>query len=175
MPAKPVLQSEPFGVGSVVHLFKPVVAFVVTPIDKHGSVIDTRAILAPSFETDMVGWKGSDGRPLPREIALGPISAEDHGCATVAVAVTTGFVLLRIPDIKDSDGSYEVETRSADIDVCAFLNEPGDAVGGNKVMRGFWNAPSNVNRVSGIARWKRLSRSGAVVLEESFKNPVCTV
>ena len=56
MSAKPVFQTEPFGVGSVVHLFKAVVALVVTPIDKNGSMIDAGAILAPSFETDMVGW-----------------------------------------------------------------------------------------------------------------------
>ena len=56
MSAKPVLQSEPFCVRSVVHLFKAVVALVVTPVDEDGSMIDTGAILAPSFETDMVGW-----------------------------------------------------------------------------------------------------------------------
>ena len=39
----------------VAHLFKPVVALIVTPIDEHGSVIDAWAILAPAFETDMVG------------------------------------------------------------------------------------------------------------------------
>ncbi len=41
---------------SVVHLLKSVVALVVAPIDEDGSMIDTGAILAPSFETDMVGW-----------------------------------------------------------------------------------------------------------------------
>ncbi len=40
----------------VVHLFKAVVALVVMPIDEDGSMVDTGAILAPSFETDMVGW-----------------------------------------------------------------------------------------------------------------------
>ena len=40
----------------VVHLLKAVVALVVAPIDEDGSMIDTGAILAPSFETDMVGW-----------------------------------------------------------------------------------------------------------------------
>ena len=39
----------------VVHLFKAVVALVVTPIDEDRSMIDTGAILAPSFETNMVG------------------------------------------------------------------------------------------------------------------------
>ena len=39
----------------VVHLLKPVVALVVTPINEDGSMIDTGTILAPSFETDMVG------------------------------------------------------------------------------------------------------------------------
>lgn len=41
---------------SVVHLLKAVVALVVVPIDEDGSMIDTGAILAPSFETDMVRW-----------------------------------------------------------------------------------------------------------------------
>ena len=40
----------------VVHLLKPVVALVVTPVDEDGSMIDNGAILAPSFETDMIGW-----------------------------------------------------------------------------------------------------------------------
>ncbi len=39
----------------IVHLLKPVVALVVTPINEDGSMIDTGTILAPSFETDMVG------------------------------------------------------------------------------------------------------------------------
>jgi hypothetical protein len=41
---------------SVVYLLKPVIALIVTPIDEHGTVIDAGAILAPSFETNMVGW-----------------------------------------------------------------------------------------------------------------------
>ena len=41
---------------SVVHLLKPVVALIVTPIDEYGSVINAGAILAPSFETGMGGW-----------------------------------------------------------------------------------------------------------------------
>ena len=56
MSKKPILQSEPFCVSSVVHLFKAVVALVVTPVDENGSMIDTGAILAPSFETGMGGW-----------------------------------------------------------------------------------------------------------------------
>ena len=56
MSAKPILQSEPFCVSSVVHLFKAVVALVVTPVDENGLMIDTGAILAPSFETGMGGW-----------------------------------------------------------------------------------------------------------------------
>lgn len=54
--ATPVFQTEPIGVGSVVHLLKAVVALVVAPIDEDRSMIDTGTILAPSFETDMVGW-----------------------------------------------------------------------------------------------------------------------
>ena len=104
-----------------------------------------------------------------------PICAEDHGGATVAITITTGFVLPRIPDIKDADGTHEIELRSADIDVRAILNEPEGLVGGNKVIWGFWGAQTGRNWVSGIARWKGLSRSCAVVLEERFKDAVCTV
>lgn len=39
----------------VVHLLKPVVALVVTPIDEDGTVIDAGAILAPTFEAYMGG------------------------------------------------------------------------------------------------------------------------
>ncbi len=103
------------------------------------------------------------------------ISAEDHGGAAVAVTITTGFVLSRIPDIKNADGTDEVELRSADIDVCAILNELEGLVGGIKVIRSFWSAPNNLNRFSSIAGWKRLSRSSDVVLEERFKDAVGTV
>ncbi len=108
----------------VVYLFKAVDAFVVTPIDEHGSMIDTKAILAPAFEADMGGRQGGDGRALPGEVALGSVCAEDHGGATIAVAVASRLILSRIPDIKDADGPYEVELRTADVDVRAILNEP---------------------------------------------------
>ena len=72
------------------------------------------------------------------------ISAEDHDGATVAVAVTSRFVLPRIPDIKDADGPHEIEFRAADIDVRAVLNEPESPVRGNKEIWGFWNAPSSL-------------------------------
>ncbi|MFV1635858.1 hypothetical protein VXL51_06995 [Phaeobacter sp. JH20_17] len=45
----------------VVHLFEAVVALIVTPIDEDRSVVDTRAILAPTFETDMGLGQGSYG------------------------------------------------------------------------------------------------------------------
>lgn len=124
MTAKQVLRSEPIGVGLVVHLLKAVVALVVTPIDKDGSMIDTRAILAPSFKSHMGIGQCGNGRSLPSEIALGSVCAKDDGGATIAIAVTSGFMLSRIPDIKDADGSYEVELRSTDIDVRLILNEP---------------------------------------------------
>ena len=40
---------------SVVHLFKTVIALIITPIDKHGTVIDAKTILAPAFETNIIG------------------------------------------------------------------------------------------------------------------------
>ncbi|KQB95521.1 hypothetical protein AL073_14900 [Loktanella sp. 1ANDIMAR09] len=92
------------------------------------------------------------------------ISAEGHSRTSIAIIVTTGFILQRIANIKDTDGSYEVELRSADIDVRAILNEPHGLVDGNKDIWGFWGAPSSRNWVSGITRWKRLSWSRAVAL-----------
>ena len=113
----------------VVHLFEAVVALIVTPIDEDRSVVDTGAILAPTFKSHMGLGQGSYGRSLPGEIALGPVGAEDHGRAAIAVTVTTGFMLPRIANIKDADGPHEVELRSADIDVRAILNEPECLVG----------------------------------------------
>lgn len=63
--AIPVFQTEPIGFGSVVHLFKAVVALVVTPIDEDRSMIDTRAILAPTFKSYMSLGQGSYGSSMP--------------------------------------------------------------------------------------------------------------
>lgn len=52
---KPSSVASQCGGRSVVHLLKAVVALVVAPIDEHGSMIDTGAILAPAFEADMGG------------------------------------------------------------------------------------------------------------------------
>lgn len=84
---------------------------------------------------------------------MGPIGAEDHGGATIAVAVTSGFMLLRIANIKDADGPHEVEFRSADIDVRAILNELEGPVG--------WNE---------IVDWQGLERSTAVGPVQGFKD-----
>jgi len=106
---------------------------------------------------------------------LGPVGAKADSRATIAITVTTGFVLPRITNIKDADGPHEVELRSADIDVRAILNEPEGLVSGNKVIWGFRDGPNGRNWISGIARWKGLSRSSAAVLEERLKDAVCTV
>jgi len=74
---------------------------------------------------------------LPGEVTLDAISAEDHGGGAVAITITTGFVLPSIPDIKDANGTHEIELRPADIDVCAILNEPEHLVSANKVIWGF--------------------------------------
>ncbi|MFV1635857.1 hypothetical protein VXL51_06990 [Phaeobacter sp. JH20_17] len=95
---------------------------------------------------------------MPGEIALGPVSAEDHGRAAIAVTVATGFMLLRIANIKDSDGSYEVEFRSADIDVRAILNELEGQVG--------WNE---------IVDWRGLERSTVVRPVQNFKDAASVV
>ncbi|KZX97381.1 hypothetical protein A3728_09340 [Sulfitobacter sp. HI0040] len=136
----------------VVYLLKSVIALIVTPINEDGPVIDTRAILAPTFETDMGLGQGSYGRSLPGEIALGPVSAKDYSRAAIAVTVTTGFMLPRIANIKDADGPHEVEFRSADIDVCAILNVLKSPVG--------WNE---------IVNWRGLERPTVVGPVQNFK------
>lgn len=132
-PKNPSSETNLRGGRSVVHLLEPVVALIVTPIDEDGSVINARAMLAPAFKAYVSRRKGSDGRPLPGEVTLGPVSAENHGRASVTVPIAPGLVLSRIPYIKDANGSDEIEFRSADIDVRAVLNEPEGPVAGNKV------------------------------------------
>jgi len=141
------------GGGSVVYLLKPVIALIVTPIDENRSVIDARAILAPTFKSHMGLGQGSYGRSMPREIALGSVSAEDHGRAAIAVTVTTRFVLPRIANIKDTDGPHEIELWSADIDVRAVLNEAEGPVGGKEIVD-----------------WQRLEWSAVVGPVQGFKD-----
>ena len=132
-PKNPCSETNLRGGRSVVHLLEPVVALIVTPIDEDGSVINARAMLAPAFKAYVSRRKGSDGRPLPGEVTLGPVGAEDHGRASVTIPIAPGLVLSRIPYIKYANGPDEIEFRTADIDVCAILNEPEGPVGGNKV------------------------------------------
>ena len=132
-PMKPSSLTNLRGGRSVVHLLEPVVALIVTPIDEDGSVINARAMLSPAFKAYVNRRKSCDGRPLPGEVTLGPVSAENHGRASVTVPIATGLVLSRIPYIKDANGSDEIEFWSADINVRAVLNEPEGPVGGNKV------------------------------------------
>lgn len=49
------MESRPGGRCSVVHLVKPISPFVVAPFDKHRTMPDVGAILAPSFEAHMCG------------------------------------------------------------------------------------------------------------------------
>ena len=142
----------------VVHLFEAVVALIVTPIDEDRSVIDTRAILAPTFKSHMGVGQGSYGRSLPREIALGPIGAEDHGRASVTIPIAPGLVLSCIPYIEDADGPHEIELRSADIDVRAILNEPEGLVDGNDIVD-----------------WQGLERLTAVGPVQGFKDAASVV
>ena len=173
---KPFPHERHRGVRSVVHLLKPVVAFVVAPIDEDGSVINAGAMFAPAFKAYVSRRKGSDGRPLPREIALGPVSAEDYGRASVAVPIAPGFVLSRIPYIKDADGPHEIELWSADIDISAILNEVREAVGGNEVFIGIRGAPNSLDWLSNVGdltRWKGLAQSCFVGLQERFIDAAC--
>ena len=95
---------------------------------------------------------------MPGEIALGPVSAQDHGRAAIAVTVTTGFMLPRIANIKDSDGPDKVELRSADIYVRAILNEPECLVGGNEIVD-----------------WQGLEQSTVVGSVKNFKDATSVV
>ena len=142
----------------VVYLLKSVIALKVTPIDEYSSVVDTGAILAPAFKSHMGLGQGSYGRSMPSEIALGPVCAKDDGRAAIALSVTTGFVLSCIPDIEHADGPNEVELWSADIDVCAILNEPECLVGRNEIFY-----------------WQGLERSTAVRLIQGFKDAASVV
>jgi len=142
----------------VIDLFEAVVALIVTPIDEDRSVIDTRAILAPTFKSQMGLGQGSDGRSLPGEIALGSVSAKDYSRATIAVTVTTGFMLPRMTNIKDTDGPHEIELGTADIDVRAILTEPECLVGGSEIFD-----------------WQGLERSTAVRLVQGFKDAASVV
>jgi hypothetical protein len=118
----------------VVHLFKTVVALIVPPLDEDGPVINARAMLAPAIKAYVSRRKSCDGRPLPGEVTLGPVSAENHGRASVAVTIAPRLVLSGIPYIEDADGTHEVELRSADIDVCAILSEPECPISGNEIV-----------------------------------------
>ena len=141
---KPSSETNLRGGRSVVHLLEPVVILIVTPIDEDGSVINARAMLAPALKAYVSRRKGSDGRPLPSEIALGPVSAEDHGRASVTVPIAPGLVLSRIPYIKDANGSDKIELRTADIDVRPILDKAKHEVCRIAVRSGFWRAPNGI-------------------------------
>jgi len=141
---KPSSETNLRGGRSVVHLLEPVVILIVTPIDEDGSVINARAMLAPALKAYVSRRKGSDGRPLPSEIALGPVSAEDHGRASVTVPIAPGLVLSRIPYIKDANGSDKIELWTADINVRPILDEAKHEVCWNAARSGFWRAPNGI-------------------------------
>ena len=87
-------------------------------------------------------------------------------------------MLSRISDIKDSDGSDEVELKSADIDVRTVLNEPEGLVVGNKIIRCVWRAPSDfysLIKVGDFVRSEGMARFCTVRFEERFEDTACTV
>lgn len=119
---------------SVVHLLKAVVALIVTPFDEDGSVVDAGSNVSPPFQTRMRSGKGRNCRVLPGEFTLGAICSKNDDGTTVAILITTGFVLTGIADIKDADGTHEIEFGSADVDVCAFLHEVESLGGANELF-----------------------------------------
>lgn len=86
-------------------------------------MIDARAMISPPFKPRMGRGQSGCGRSLPGEITLSPVGAKDDHRAAVAVAISPGFVLPCIANVKDADGSHEIELRSADVDVCSILDE----------------------------------------------------
>ena len=87
----------------VVHLFEAVVSLIVTPIDEDRSLIDTRAILAPTFKSHMGLGQGSYGRSLPSEVTLGAICAYINACTTFTVSFAASVILAGIANIKDAN------------------------------------------------------------------------
>jgi hypothetical protein len=84
--------------------------------------------------------EGGGGRSLPGEVTLGPIGAKDDHRTAVAVAVSPGFVLPCITNIKDADRPHEIELRSADVDVCTILNEAQGKIHGDELIQGLVHA-----------------------------------
>ena len=77
--------------------------------------------------------------------------------------------------MKNADGSNEIEFWTADIDIGAVLCGRECEVGGNEAYIGIQGAPSRLNWVNGVVRWKGLSRSGAAALEEYIEDALRTV
>jgi len=107
----------------VIHLLKPVIALIIAPVHEDGPMIDAWAMISPPFKPYVGRGEGGGGRSLPGEVTLGPIGAKDDRRTAIAVAITPGFTLSCIPDVKDANGPNEIEIRSADVDICAILNE----------------------------------------------------
>lgn len=108
---------------SVIYLLKPIIAFIIAPIHEYRPMVDAWAMISPPFKPNMGRGKGGCGRSLPGEVTLSPIGAKDDHRTAVAVAISTGFVLAGITDVKDANGPHKIELRSADVDVCTILNE----------------------------------------------------
>jgi hypothetical protein len=115
-------------------LLEPVVAFVVAPVNEDGPMINAWAMISPPFKPHVVRGEGGGGRSLPGKIALCPVGAEDNYRAAVAVAISPGFVLAGITNVKDADGPYEIELRTADVDVCTILYAAQGIIRRNEIV-----------------------------------------
>ena len=87
---------------------------------------------------------------------MGPVSAEDHSRAAIAVTVTTGFVLPRIPHIEDADRPHEIELWPADIDVRAVLSKPQREVCGDEII--YWQGLERSTAVGPVQGFKSAAR-----------------
>jgi len=60
----------------------------------------------------------------------------DNDGAAVAVAISPGFMLAGVTNVKDADGAHEIELRPADIDIRAVFYELEGVVSPHEVVPG---------------------------------------
>ena len=81
---------------------------------------------------------------MPRKVTLGPVGAEYNNRAAVAVAISPGFVLSGITNIKDADGPHKIELRAADVDVRTILGEAQRELRRDEAARGLSREPNGI-------------------------------
>ena len=77
----------------------------------------------------------SDDDALPGDEA-GLAEREDNDGAAVAVAISPGFMLAGVTNVKYADGAHEIELRPADIDIGAVFYKLEGVVSPHEVVPG---------------------------------------